>query len=157
MALTVGVGLAINAGDPIVIKDTATGLNTMTGYVTSYNTTTGALVVQIGVSFRFEIRRIGPRFQGSGYIPYWDWGVPDEYGPLIAVGNGSGITILDVGVIQILIPAATLQKLHGGTYSAALVMTDSVNTRQVFVGTLPIQQGAVSKIPVASSPGPVWN
>src|SRR5690349_14839033 len=51
VALTVGLNLAIAANDPIKIADTATGLNTMTGYVTSYTPSTGALVVQVGAAF----------------------------------------------------------------------------------------------------------
>src|ERR1700730_16646254 len=51
LAITVAPGLAIKQGDPVTIKDTATGLNSVTGYVTSYNATTGALIAQIGVTF----------------------------------------------------------------------------------------------------------
>jgi hypothetical protein len=156
-ALTVGLNLAINPGDPITIADTATGFNTMVGYVTSYSPSNGALVVQIGVAFLFEIRRTGARFDGAGYIPWYDFGVPDEYGPLLSATNGNGVSIIDVGVIQILIPANIFQKLHGGTYSASLIMTDGINTRQVFVGQLPVQHGNVSKMPVAAMAGPVWN
>jgi hypothetical protein len=60
LSLIVGVGLAIAAGDPITIKDTATGLNSMTGFVISYAGNTGALVVQIGKTFQFEIRKGRP-------------------------------------------------------------------------------------------------
>lgn len=144
LALTVGTGLGILAGDPVVISDTATGLNTMIGYVTSYASATGALVVQIGSTFQFEIRRHGPRFDTSGYIPWFDWGVPDEFGPLISASLGNGISFIDVGVIQILVPEATFKKLRGGTYLVAMTVSDSVNTRQLFVGQLPVQYGGVT-------------
>lgn len=157
MALTVGLGLAINPGDPIKIADTPTGLNYMVGYVASYVPGTGALVVQIGVSFLFEIRRSNDRHGGAGYVPWYDFGVSNECGPLIQAMNGSGVTIVDIGVIQILIPASLMQKLRGGTYSAALVMTDGVNTREIFIGQLPVIHGGTSKIPVVANPGPVWN
>jgi len=153
LALTVGVGLGILAGDPITIADSATGHNIMTGYVTSYVPATGALVVQIGCTFDFEIRRTGARFDGSGYIPWYDFGVPDEHGPLIQATLGNGIEIIDIGVIQIMIPASTFQKLRGGTYSAALTVTDSVNTRQMFIGQLPVQWGGVNKVPLPTTTG----
>src|SRR5437899_2059502 len=56
LALTVAAGLGILQGDPITIQDTATGKNSMAGYVQSYTVSTGALVVQIGVTFQFQIR-----------------------------------------------------------------------------------------------------
>lgn len=151
LPLTVGIGLAIAAGDPIKIADTATGLNTMIGYVLSYVSATGLLTVQIGDTFEFEVRRTGAKFDGSGYIPWFDFGVQDEYGPLISAQLGNGITIVDVGVMQIFIPASTMQKLRGGTYLVAMTVTDSVNTRQMFIGQLPILHGGVSKPPVNSA------
>lgn len=151
LSLVVGTGLAIAAGHPIKIADTATGLNFATGYVLSYTSATGALSVQIGCTFDFEIRRTGPRFTTGGYVPYFDFGVPDEYGPILQATLGNGIEIIDIGVIQILIPAAVFQKLHGGTYQAALIMTDSVNTRQVFIANLPVQHGGVTKLPLQNS------
>lgn len=157
MALTVAPGLAINPGDPIIIADTPTGLNTFTGYVTSYSFSTGILVVQIGMSFLFEIRRHAPRNDGSGYVPWYDFGTPNECGPLLKATNGRGISIIDIGVVQVLIPASMMQQLHGGTYQVGMIFTDGVNTRQISIGTLPVFQGSVSKLPVSASPGPVWN
>lgn len=153
LALTVGLGLGILAGDPIVIKDTASGLNSMIGYVTSYVPATGALVVQIGYSFDMEIRRTGARFDGSGYIPRYDFGVPDEHGPLIQATLGNGVLITDIGVLQILIPVSTFQMLRGGTYSAAMICSDGVNTRQLFVGQLPVQWGGVARQPLPVTTG----
>lgn len=153
LALVVGKNLAIAPGDFVMIADTATGLNKMTGYVVSYALSTGFLVVQIGCSFLFEIRRTGARFDGSGYIPWYDWGISDEHGPLLQATLGTGIQIMDIGVIQIMIPAAAIQKLRTGTYSGALVVTDSVNTRQMFVGQLPVQWGAVTRGPVNAQAG----
>ena len=158
MALTVAPSLAINPGDPIVIADTPTGLNTFTGYVTSYSFSTGILVVQIGMSFLFEIRRlVQSTYNNSGYETWYDFGVPDGCAPLLKATNGRGISIIDIGVIQILFPASMTQQLRGGTYQTGLMMTDGVNTRQLFIGPLPVFQGSVSKLPVSASPGPVWN
>ena len=159
VALTVGVGLAINDGDPIVIAD-QTGLNTMTGYVTSYVPSTGALVCQIGITFEFEIRKTGPyRNWGGGpggYTPFYDIGTYCNDGPLITAQLGNGISIIDTGFLQILIPAALFQKLRLGTFLASMTMTDSVNTRQVFVGELPVQFGGVGRAPVANLTATQW-
>jgi hypothetical protein len=152
LPITVAAGLAIQQGDPVTIKDTATGLNSVTGFVTSYNATTGALIVQIGVTFQFEIRRGGPRNTGAGFVPWFDFGTPDSLGPLLSASLGNGITILDIGVIQILIPEAkfktlsanTTQESSTGTFQAALTMTDSVNTRQLMLAELPVMYGGVT-------------
>ena len=151
LSLTVGMGFEFQPGDPVVIAD-PTGQNTLTGYVISYVGVTGLLTVQIGCLFDFEIRRHGPRYDGSGYIPWYDFGVPDEYGPLLRATLGNGITFIDVGVIQIMIPAAFFQKLHAGTYTAAMTVTDSVNTRQMFIGNLPVAWGGVLKLPLQNQP-----
>lgn len=145
LPLTVGVGLGILAGDPITITDAATGLNSMTGYVTSYAATTGALIVQIGVTFQFEIRKAGPKHLGSGYVTRYDFGVFDNVGPLLSASLGNGILITDTGYLQITIPERLVRKLEGGTYVCALTMTDSVNTRQLMVGSLPVIRGAVTQ------------
>jgi hypothetical protein len=146
LSLTVGTGLAIEAGDPITIADEATGLNSMTGYVLSYASSTGALTVQIGCTFEFEIRRHGPHREGSGYAPFYDIGTYCGDAPIISAQLGNGNEYIDVGYIQIMIPASIFQKLRLGTYSAALTVTDSVNTRQMFVAQLPVQFGGVSRV-----------
>lgn len=142
LAFNVDPGLAILPGDPVTIAD-PTGANTMTGFVTSYVAASGALVVQIGCTFKFEIRRGGPRNTGSGYSTWYDFGIPDEHGPLLSASLGDGISHVDVGIIQIMIPEAMFRRLSTGTYSAALTVSDSVNTRQMFIGQLPVQFGGV--------------
>lgn len=157
LSLTVGAGLAIKAGDPVTIKDTATGLNSVTGYVTSYNANTGAIVVQVGWTFQFEIRRGGPRNSGAGYIPWWDWGTPDDLGPLLTASWSNGfLSLIDKNLIQILIPESSMRTLGNtgvfapsegdapGTYKAALTGTDGVNTRQFLVASQPIYYGGVT-------------
>ena len=152
LSLTVGLGLSIVPGMFIKIADTATGLNYMLGYVISYVASTGALIVQIGCSFLFEIRygTLEVQSNNRGYAPYYDWGGADR-GPLLQATNGNGISIVDLGFIQILIPAFIFQKLSGATYSAALVFTDSVSTREVFIGQLPVLEGRTSRIPVSTA------
>jgi len=148
LALTVGTGLAIVAGDPVVISD-PTGTNTMIGYVVSYASSTGALVCQIGVTFQFEIRsERRPDVSGfaDDYTPFFDFGggLSPSSPPLISASLGNGITHIDVGVIQILIPESIMRRLANRTYLASLTMTDSVNTRQIFIGKLPTQWGGVT-------------
>jgi hypothetical protein len=144
LSLTVGTNLGIKPGDPITIADN-TGLNTMTGYVVSY-ASTGALICQIGLTFQFEIRRGRPGDAGTGYVTWYDFGVQNDQGPLLAAALGTGITITDVGFIQILLPEAQFKTLSHGptTYAAALTMTDSVNTRQIFLAQLPVFSGGVT-------------
>src|SRR5215831_12685503 len=145
LGLTVGTGLAILSGDPVTIKDTATGLNKMVGFVTSYTPSNGALVVQVGVTFQFEIRRGGPRNeQLDDFSPFFYVGMVLNEPPLITASLGlpsptsSTITHIDTGVIQIRVPAAIFRQLTHHTFQAALVMTDSIDTRQIFVAKLPL-------------------
>jgi len=155
LALTVGAGLGILAGDPITITDTATAQNQMFGYVISYAAATGALVVQIGVQFTFEIRPLDPGNEGPRASSNWDYGTDFGYGfgaqggtwdtpPVIAAALGSGIAIIDLGYYQINIPESSMRQLKAKTYQASLVISDSVNTRQVFIARLPMLPGGVT-------------
>jgi len=144
LTLTVGAGLAIMPGDPVTISDAATGKNTMAGYVTGYTVATGALVVQIGVTFQFEIRKGGPKHAGSGYASWCEFGAADNIGPLLSASLGNGIFITDLGTIQIAVPERLVRRLDGGTYLCGLTMTDSVNTRQLLIASLPIVRGGVT-------------
>lgn len=157
LALTVGTGLAIKAGDPIKIADTATGKNILLGFVTSYTASNGALVVQIGWTFQFEIRRGGPRNNGTGYIPWWDWGTPDDLGPLLTASFSNGyLSLIDTNVVQILMPESVIRTLGTtglfapsqadapGTYKVAMTGTDSINTRQLLTASQPFYYGGVT-------------
>lgn len=149
VALTVGAGLNILAGDFVKIAD-ATGKNTMTGYVTSYASATGALVVQVGSAFDFEIRG-----QGCDDDDYWlptngEVGAyPD--GPIIRGQLGSGILVVGTGIIQIRIAAATIQQLVRRTYNVGLTMFDGSDTRQIMIAKLPVLRGGVSTMPIGST------
>lgn len=154
VALTVGLGLAILAGAPVTIAD-ATGLNTMSGYVTSYAPATGTLVCQIGCAFEFEIRGA---CANDGYL--------DGYGPSSLIGSdnftipiisaqlGNGISVVDLGRLEVRIPAAIIAKLNHKTYGAAMTMFDGYDTRQLFVGKLPIINGGVSTMPLTTIANP---
>lgn len=164
LALTVGTGLSIQAGDPIKIADTATGLNTMVGYVTSYVSSTGALICQIGSTFQFEIRRGGPRQTNTtGYVDFYDFGTPDDLGPLLKASLGipsatqQAVTIVDVGIIQVKFPEAVFRTLGSapggpsqpsgghGTFTVGMTMFDGVDTRQILLGLLPVLYGNVTQ------------
>jgi hypothetical protein len=145
LALTVGLGLAIKAGDPVTIADTATGLNKMTGYVASYSSANGALVVQIGFTYQFEVRKASPNWNpGLGYSAFYDFGTLNENQPILQASLANGeITVVDIGTVQIRIPESTFKTLRGGTYAANLTATDGTDTRQIFLAKLPVLQGGV--------------
>lgn len=150
IAPIVGLNLAILAGDFVAIAD-PTGNNTMSGYVTSYAPATGALVVQVGCAFDFELRAHHGR-DGFGYGESWLAG-DDCDGPIIRAQLGSDITVVGLGVIQIRIPAATIAKLRHRTYGAAMTLFDGYDTRQLLLGKQPILNGGVSTMPLpAASP-----
>jgi hypothetical protein len=148
LALTVGLGLAIVPGSPVTIRDNIVPGNAMTGYVLSYVPATGRLTCQIGLTFQFEIRSQG-RNDGFGfaddYASFFDWGggTPGGPAPLLSASLGAGINHIDLGFLQIMIAESQMRQLRNKTYLAAMTMTDSVNTRQAFVGKLPTQYGGV--------------
>lgn len=142
LALTVGLGLGILAGDPVTIAD-PTGLNTMTGYVTSYAPATGAMVCQIGIAFEFQIRgECNPTDGGFG--SFSEIGSSGSDAPIISAQLGAGISVVDLGKVEIRIATASIRQLCHTTYGAAMTMTDGEDTRQLFIGKLPILSGGVS-------------
>jgi hypothetical protein len=146
VALTVPSGLGIKAGDAITIVDTPTKQNSMTGFVTSYAATTGALVCQMSWTFQFEIRRMerDDHF-GTGFNSFFDFGIPSNDAPLLAIALGTGISIVDIGSLQILIPESTFKQLSGPrTFKACLTGTNGIDTRQFFDGELPVKWGGVT-------------
>jgi len=150
LALTVGLNLAITAGSLAVISD-PTGKNTMFGYVTSYAPSTGKLVCQIGVAFLLEIRG---HHHGDGFGPC-DYGSSsfigtDEGTPIISAQLGNGISVVDLGRIQVRIPVSTFAKLHHKTYRAGMTMFDGADTRQLMIGKLPVLHGGVTAMPIAA-------
>lgn len=151
LPLTVGQNLGILAGDPVTIAD-ATGLNTMTGYVISYAPATGALVCQIGCAFEFEIRahqgQHDSGFGSSSSDMGSGWG---DY-PEISAQLGNGLSVVDVGVVQVRIPASTIAKLRHRTYGVGMTMFDGADTRQLFIGKLPIINGGVATMPLPAPP-----
>lgn len=142
VACAVGVGLPILAGDAVTISD-ATKLNTMIGYVTSYVAATGAMVAQIGAAFAFEIRG-HHQHGGGGYGSSSFIGSDDCQVPLISAQLGNGITVVEVGKVQVRIPASTMAKLRHRTYGAAMAVYLGGDTRQLFIAELPMLSGGLS-------------
>lgn len=95
------------------------------------------------LGLQFEIRSIPPRHASAGYITWVDYAYSDNE-PILRASLGSGITIIDIGIIQIEIMESIFRSLTAGTYSVALTLTDGFRTRQLFVGTLPVYWGGVS-------------
>ena len=151
LAFTIPLGAGLGAfyvpGQPVKIVDPS-GLNYMLGTITSYDNNIGTLVMQIGNSFQFEIRSEAPRNAGGwggwgGYTPYYGAGTINETNPLIKASLGNGLMIVELGVIQILIPETTMRRLHLTTYGAYMTMFDGTNTRQVMIANLPVLYGGV--------------
>jgi hypothetical protein len=145
----VGQNLGILAGDFVIIAD-PTAKNTMSGYVTSYAPSTGALVVQVGCAFDFEMRAHHHHHDGGGGYSF----AADEFGgacdgPLIQAQLGSGITVVGTGIIQIRIPASTMSKLRHRTYGVAMTLFDGSDTRQLLLGKQPMLYGGVTMMPIA--------
>lgn len=157
LSLTVGLGLAIAAGSPVTIADAANALNTMTGYVTSYVAATGKMVCQIGYSFLLEVRTAAQNNWNDGYAPSSYIGTDDNSLPILQASLGNGISVVDVGKLLVNIsanPGATLNtaKLNHRTYNVGMTMFDGdADTRQIFIGKLPILNGYVSSLPIAQA------
>lgn len=144
IAPIVGKNLGILAGDSVTIAD-PTGLNTMTGYVVNYTPSTGAMIVQVGCAFDFELRAHHDHHHG-GYVENADFG--GGSGPELRALLGSGITVIGLGVLQIRIPAFLIAKLRHRTYGVGMTMYDGSDTRQLFIGKQPILSGGVSTMPI---------
>ena len=143
--LTVNPFLTIFPQQPVML--TASG-GTMFGTVLAYTPATGALQVSIGMQFTFEIRNAQPRGLQDGYAVYWGIGTYPEYGPIITAYTGAGISIIDVGIIQIEVLESKFRTIctagRGRTFNVALQMFDGYHTRQIFTGSLPVTYGGVT-------------
>lgn len=156
LALDVGLGLTILAGDPVTIADTLTGKNTMTGFVTSYVAATGAMVAQIGAAFDFEMR--GHHNHGWDNCDFGSSSLigsdSGEGTPIVQAQLGSGITVIGLGIVQVRIPAATLFKTRHKTYNVAMAAYLGGDTRQILLGKQPILYGGLSTMPFAPAANP---
>lgn len=147
VALVVAENLQIVPGDPITIAD-PTGLNAMSGYVQSYAASTGALVVQVGCTFLLTIRP-GSRHH-DGYTPSWDVAYGEGHADIITACLGNGISIVGTGMLQVRIPASSLQRLRSRTYDVGMIMFDGSDTRELLLGKLPVIAGVVHGQPISN-------
>lgn len=154
LTFTVGANLAINPGDAVTLKD-STGAYIISGYVTSYTKGSGSITCQFGLTYQFEIRGETPNNTGSGYIAWYDFGTPDDQGPILQATLANYISIIDIGIVQINIPESVFKTIlnvpynsqsntYARTFLASMTLTDSINTRQIFVGRLPVLYGGVT-------------
>lgn len=139
-------GLAIVAGQ-FVAFSALTGTASMQGVVNSYNASTGALQFTVStMAVALEIRRdrfgTGQR-NDTGYVNFFDYGNIDDWGPLVSLSIGNGITIIDVGTLQIYVSEAQMRGLSGRTHIVAATLTsaDGIDARQLFLGRLPVLDG----------------
>lgn len=142
----VGTALAIIPGQ-FVAFTALTGTASMMGVVNSYNASTGALQFTVStMAVALEIRRdrfgSGQR-NDTGYVNFFDYGNVDDWGPLISLSIGNGITIVDIGTLQVYVSEAQMRGLSGRTHIVAAVLTsaDGIDARQLFLGRLPVLDG----------------
>lgn len=147
---TVGTGLAIKAGQFANFQAQADTTNFMQGTVLSYNSSTGAISFSVAsVSIQLEIRRErGPgasqNYDGYGsyaYVGEYDWNAA-----ILTASIGNGISIVDTGIFQVYFPETSMRSLGAGMHSVAATLTsaDGVDTRQLFLGRLPVMAGRVT-------------
>ena len=103
---------------------------------------TGDDIDLTGYTFACEIRSM-PRHARYGDT-YGEWYDYPDVRPVIALALGSGITVIDIGKIQLDITIAQMRTLGPGVYSIALTATLDPDTRQIFLGTLPVLYGGVT-------------
>lgn len=139
-------GLAIVPGQ-FVTFTALTGTGVMMGVVNSYNASTGAIQYTVStMTVALEIRRdrfgTGQR-NDTGYVNFFDYGNVDDWGPIISLSLGNGITIIDVGTLQVYIAESQMRQLAGRTHIVAAVLTsaDGIDARQLFLGRLPVLDG----------------
>jgi hypothetical protein len=82
-----------------------------------------------------------------GSTPYW-WGDTPNTASLVASttpGQAGDINIIDLGVMQIVIPASAMKVAAPADYDAGLTAkTDDTDICQVFVGGISIVEGVVT-------------
>ncbi len=145
----IATGLAILPGQFVTYTSQVDTTKWMTGRVVSYNSGTGAIqFTVVAVSIQLEIRRKNNRqgMWGDAYGPPGDWGGYDSSGPILTASIGNGITIVDIGIIQVYFSETSFRQLARGEHSVAatLASSDGIDVRQLFLGLLPVFDGQVT-------------
>jgi hypothetical protein len=147
----VATGLAILPGQYVNFLYQPDNTQFMTGIVNSYNSATGAIQFTVAsMTMQLEIRRI--RNAGDGYSidgysdTYGEWGSIDCNAPILSASIGNGISIVDIGIIQVYFSETSMRSLGRGMHSVAatLASADGVDVRQLFLGRLPVFFGGVT-------------
>lgn len=98
------------------------------------------------LTFDCEVRPLGVSVQSGyrdgGYANYNDVGIASQ--PIITLALGAGLTVLDLGLLEIAITATQMRSLCADTYGIALTASSDDDTRQVFLGRLPVLYGGVA-------------
>lgn len=144
-------GLAIIPGQYVNFLYQPDNTQFMAGIVNSYNSATGAIQFTVAtMTMQLEIRRI--RNAGDGYgldgysDTYGEWGSVECNAPILSASIGNGISIVDIGIIQIYFSETSMRSLGRGMHSVAstLASSDGVDVRQLFLGRLPVFFGGVT-------------
>lgn len=113
-----------------------------------YDDDTGDALDLTPYTFACEVRLRDRRsqFDQSGYTPNYDYGGVTDYGPLVTLALGSGITVVATGQLELDITVDQMRTLCAGTYLISLVLSDGTPTgsRQIFRGYLPVLFGGVT-------------
>lgn len=111
-----------------------------------YDIDTGEPIDLTDLTFVCEIRRTGQAMRpyDSGYSNFGDIGAANDYGPQIVLTLGAGLTVVDLGMLQVSISLDQMRTLSPDTYSIAMTASNGVDQRQLFLGRLPILFGGVS-------------
>lgn len=128
-SLTIQTGKSLVSGMSIVVSDTSTPTNAMYGNITSYNSGTGALVVNV------------TQVSGSGTIASWNVSLS---GPLNAgVFNAQkGVDIASAATINLDTATGNLNHVTGTTTITAITLTSGRERTLVFDGILTLTNGA---------------
>lgn len=102
---------------------------------------TGAAIDLSGLTFQLEIRNLQDGSTSQYNISSFYYA---SASPIITAALGTGLTVVDVGKLQIEILETKMRALNPGTYQVACTCTDGTKTRQLFVGRLPIIDGGVT-------------
>lgn len=111
-----------------------------------YDADTGDAIDLDDLTFVIEVRRTGGGFRtdDSGYAYSSGIGTANDYGPMFTLTLGDGLEVIDTGMVQMSITLDQMRTLDPDTYSIAMTASDGDETRQVFLGMLPVLFGGVS-------------
>lgn len=112
-----------------------------------YDADTGEAIDLTDLTFQLEVRRtgLGSNCYSAGYGSSSDIGVSDSYGrPEFTLTLDDGLEVIDTGMLQMSITVDQMRTLTPDTYSIAMTASNGVDTRQVFLGMLPVLFGGVA-------------